>query len=127
MADYILGPNNSGVMAWANGEFIPNDANNVDWQTYQVWLSESNSPDPVPSCFLWQLQAVMTANQWSNVTAVVANLNNNAVTAFFSHGGNEIPADSPTALEIAALMGLDQPSATVLIAQASNVNIFSAP
>lgn len=29
-----------------DNSYIPNDPENTDWQTYQVWLSEGNQPLP---------------------------------------------------------------------------------
>mgnify|MGYP003347160535 CR=1 len=46
MADYrlTLGTN---VIRELDGASIPNDPLNVDWQKYQLWLNNGNTPDPV--------------------------------------------------------------------------------
>ena len=59
------------------------------------------SPPPgVPSCMLWQLEAVLTADQWAQVQAAVVTMNNPAVTAFAAHGSNFIPANSTTLIAL---------------------------
>ena len=80
-------------------------------------------PPPVPTCQLWQLQAVMTAAQWTAAQSAVAALNNTAVSAFFAHGTNVIPANSTTLLSLGETMGLTADQITALVAQAAAVTI----
>lgn len=44
MAKYKLKP--IGVLEVATDRLIPNDEGNRDWQEYQRWLAEGNTPDP---------------------------------------------------------------------------------
>jgi len=120
----------SSVKRDADAAFIPADPRNADYQAYQAWLAAGNTPSPapappasVPTCQLWQLQAVMTAAQWQSVTTAVANLNNPAVSAFFAHGTNMIPASSTTLLSIGETIGLSAAQVTALVAQAAAVSI----
>ena len=114
----------------ADGAFIPDDPDNADWRTYQAWLIAGNTPTPAPavappvsSCALWQLQAVMTPAQWVAVATAVATLNNAAVSAFFAHGTNVIPANSTTLLSLGATSGLTAAEVAALVAAASAVAI----
>ncbi len=127
---YTLIANSTSVTRDADSATIPADPRNADWQTYQVWLAAGNTPTPaptppapVPSCQLWQLQSVMTAAQWTAVGAAVAALNNPAVSAFFAHGTNVIPASSTTLLSLGAAIGLTADQVTALVASASAVSI----
>jgi hypothetical protein len=76
---YTLLANSSCVRRDADGACIPADPGNIDWQAYQAWLAAGNTPNPalapptpVATCALWQLQAVMTAAQWTAAQAAIA-------------------------------------------------------
>ena len=38
----------SGVLKIDENMYIPNEPLNRDWQEYQLWLSEGNTPEPIP-------------------------------------------------------------------------------
>ena len=95
-----------------------------------AWIAAGNTPSscapppsPVPTCQLWQLQAVMTAAQWTAAQNAVAALNNAAVSAFFAHGTNVIEANSTTLLSLGTAIGLTAAQVTALVQQASVLSI----
>jgi hypothetical protein len=38
--------NNSTIVRLPDNAWIPNNLDNTDWQTYQSWLSQGNTPLP---------------------------------------------------------------------------------
>ena len=48
MAEYRLTETDNMVIRTADGAYIPNDAENCDWQVYQEWLAGGGVPDPLP-------------------------------------------------------------------------------
>lgn len=45
---YQLLKNSSDVIRTTDGAHIPSDHRNRDWDGYQAWLAEGNTPDPAP-------------------------------------------------------------------------------
>ena len=126
---YSLIANSTSVLR-SDGATIPNDPGNTDWRGYQAWLAAGNAPNaappgpnPVPSCQLWQLQSVLTPAQWTAAQNAVAAMNNPAITAFFQHGTNVIPANSTTLASLATAIGVDPATLPALVAQAAAVAI----
>jgi hypothetical protein len=38
--------NNSVILRLPDNAYIPNDISNIDWQAYQEWLAQGNTPLP---------------------------------------------------------------------------------
>jgi hypothetical protein len=96
---------------------------------FGTWGLSSAKPAPptplagVPSCMLWQLEAVLTPDQWSQIQTAVEAMNDPAVTAFMAHGSNFIPANSKTLIQLGAAIGITPDELTALVEKASAVVI----
>ena len=42
-------PDSKPILVRSDGAFIPADPQNVDWQAYQAWLEDGNTPEQTPS------------------------------------------------------------------------------
>ena len=94
------------------------------WGLSSATPPPQDAPPPgVPSCMLWQLEAILTPTQWSQVQSAVAAMNNPALTAFAAHGSNFIPANSTTLIALGAAIGLTPAQVTALVEQASAIVI----
>ena len=114
----------------SDGALIPINPANTDYAAYLRWAAIASNaaapyvaPPPVYNCQLWQLQSVMTADQWSNVQTTVASFGDPAVSAFFAHGTNLIPSNSTTLQMLGVAIGLTTAQITSLVQQASTVSI----
>jgi hypothetical protein len=118
-----------GVIRGSDQASIPNDPGNADWREYQTWVSAGNTatpytaPAPVYTCQLWQLQAVLTSEQWTQVQSAVTALNSPTISAYYAHGTNPIPSNSTTLLSIGESIGLTSAQIVALVQSASQVSI----
>jgi hypothetical protein len=97
-----------------------------DQQQAAIQLLLTTNPtllQPMPSCLLWQVQAVLSTAQWAALQTAIANLNSPVISAFFSHPGNEIPADSTTVQQLGAAIGLTNSQIITLVQQANAISI----
>lgn len=134
---YVDAPDTGGVSHVVSAVVGSESLGSIDlripgWYANLVnaWIAAGNlptpyvAPPPAPvSCQLWQLQSVMTAEQWSAVEAFIASMNDPAVSAFFAHGTNQIPSNSTTLARIGEGIGLTTDQLNALMQQAAAVSI----
>ena len=52
--------NTTSIIRLADNAFIPADSRNADFQQYQLWLEEGNTPQPIDAETVEQVQARIT-------------------------------------------------------------------
>ena len=101
-----------------------NNAKAGQYGAIAAYVAPTPPPPPTPKCQLWQLQSVLTSAQWTSVQNYIAAQNNAALSAFFTHGTNMIPATSTTLLAIGEnALSLTQAQIVALVTQASAISI----
>jgi hypothetical protein len=58
---YTLTSSPNTVIRDVDGALIPNDKANVDWEAYQLWLGQGNTPTPAPAPTAAQVRAAAVA------------------------------------------------------------------
>lgn len=111
--------NVTGVYARPQGSFQTFAIDDADAKVVAFHAASA----PVPSCALWQLQAVLTTAQWTAVQNYIAASGDQRLIAFAAHGSNQIPANSTTLAGLATVAGIDPATLPALVAQAAAVSI----
>jgi hypothetical protein len=73
-SEYQLVTGFDGVKRTEDQAFIPNDGGNRDWNEYQAWLAEGNTPDPAPAHPAGEMDAATTGYVDTEVAAMGARL-----------------------------------------------------
>ena len=66
----------NGVKRLSDNALIPNDPANSDWQKYQQWKSEGNTPEPIPELIVSEKDYVNAAQQLMDSKAQSYNYDN---------------------------------------------------
>ena len=88
MSDYTL--SESGVTRASDGASIPEDDRNRDWRAYQEWVTEGNTPDPIPVPVIDPAVAERKASEKSarDKIATTSDLTADEESALFGDSGN---------------------------------------
>ena len=118
------------VIRDADGASIPPDPLNADFQVYLSVARGRQYTDAVHRATGAgaDVPALAIAGdddpaQWTAAQTAVAALDNPAVSAFFAHGTNVIPANSTTLVSLGTAIGLTSDQVTVLVQEASAISI----
>ena len=65
----------NGVIRLSDGAFIPNNPANKDWQEYQEWLAQGNTPEPeyTPQELRQKLKSEILALRLQRINEVITN------------------------------------------------------
>lgn len=94
---------NSNAIRRSDGAFIPDDPNNVDYQTYLAWVAAGNTADPALT--LAQAQAQQTSALSSACqSAIYAGFSSSALGASHTYPAKDTDQQNLTASVLASLL-----------------------
>lgn len=99
---YQLTNSQSLVIRTTDGSYIPADPENTDWQTYQQWLADGNTPDAAPAPTITQLIAANTSALQAEMDRQAAEKNYDNIVSACSYAAQ--PVGAPFQAEGAAFL-----------------------
>ena len=127
---YTLTPNTC-VIRDIDGASIPDDPRNTDWQAYQTWLAEGNTPNPyvppppgVPTQVpLWAVRTVLQNDGlFDQAQALITASTDNALKNVWEYG-NFADRNSNAIASLAAALDLTDAQVEQMFVDANNLSV----
>lgn len=87
---YKLTKDSTGVLR-QDGAFIPADPQNADWQGYQKWLAEGNTPEPADPPTTEQMIAQYTAGVQQHLDNFARTRNYDGILSAATYATSQVP------------------------------------
>lgn len=122
---------NGSTVIRDDGACIPNDPANTDWQIYQQWLLEGNTPNPyvppptpVPTQVpMWAVRTVLANHDlFEQAQAAIAGSDNVALKNIWEYG-NFADRGSAAIATLAAALNVDDATIDAMFVEANSLNV----